>query len=139
MSTDDYRKHLDFIQAVITRQASNSFLIKGWCLTVAVAAYGFALNSQSRRVAVLGIGGSLVFWGLDAYFLRQERMFRCLFKKAVNQEVAVYSMNALSFKKEAKANWFRVAMSYTLAFLYGPVFLAGWAVIYFLTTLRAKA
>jgi hypothetical protein len=32
-------KHLEFVQAVITRLANNSFLMKGWALTVAGAFY----------------------------------------------------------------------------------------------------
>ena len=34
-------KHLELIQAIITRLASNSFFIKGWALTVAAATFGF--------------------------------------------------------------------------------------------------
>jgi hypothetical protein len=40
-------KHLEFIQAVITRLANDSFLRKGWALTVAGAFYGFAVKGTS--------------------------------------------------------------------------------------------
>jgi hypothetical protein len=30
-------KHLDFIQLTITRMAANSFLLKGWCVTLIAA------------------------------------------------------------------------------------------------------
>lgn len=36
--TDDQRKHLDFIQAVIARLSTSSSTAKGWGLTVAMAA-----------------------------------------------------------------------------------------------------
>gem|GEM_PF-6654994 len=31
---ENKRKHLDLIQAIITRLSNNSFLIKGWCITL---------------------------------------------------------------------------------------------------------
>jgi len=34
---DDKRKHVEFIQAAIARMAGNSFVIKGWSLTIAAA------------------------------------------------------------------------------------------------------
>jgi hypothetical protein len=43
--SDAELKHLEFIQAVITRPATNSFLIKVWALTAAEAFYGFGSES----------------------------------------------------------------------------------------------
>ena len=40
----DTIKHLEFIQAVITRMAGNSFVLKGWAITLAAA--GFALAAK---------------------------------------------------------------------------------------------
>lgn len=48
--SEDQRKHLDFIQAVIARLASSSAAAKGWGLTVATAAFGF---SATKAVPVL--------------------------------------------------------------------------------------
>jgi hypothetical protein len=42
---DEHRlKHMEFIQAVVGRLASNSFFVKGWAITVAGAFIGFALK-----------------------------------------------------------------------------------------------
>ena len=72
-------KHLEFIQAVISRLGGNGFLMKGWALTVAGAFYGFGLNSHNRWLALAGVLPTLAFWGLDAYFLSAERLFRKLY------------------------------------------------------------
>ena len=32
-------KHLEFIQNAINRMASNSFIIKGWCITLIVGLF----------------------------------------------------------------------------------------------------
>jgi hypothetical protein len=58
---------------------SDSFLMKGWALTVAGAFYGFAVKGTAWQVAAIGLMPVVVFWGLDAYFLRQERLFRGLY------------------------------------------------------------
>jgi len=72
-------KHLELIQATITRLAGNSFLVKGWAITVAGAFFGFALSSHSTRLAVAAVVPIAAFWALDAYFLRAERLFRALY------------------------------------------------------------
>lgn len=94
---DDHRKHLEFIQGVVTRLANNQFLIKGWSLTVAAAVYGYAATHRSLAVAFTGIAVSAGFWMLDAYFLRQERLFRFLWVSAVAGEQDTFSLNVGPF------------------------------------------
>ncbi len=38
-------KHLEFVQAVIARQAANSFLLKGWSVTLATALVALGTNA----------------------------------------------------------------------------------------------
>jgi len=119
-------KHLEFIQAVITRLANNSFLMKGWALTVAGAFYGFAVKGTSWKVAAIGLMPVLIFWGLDAYFLRQERLFRGLYDQVRqrNPRVEPFAMNAAAYASGV-ASWGRTLFSRTLAPFYGPVFIIG--------------
>ena len=78
-SEEDRRKHLDFIQAVITRMSAASSNVKGWLLPVVTATYGFALIQHSRAVALLGLAAVVLFMFLDANYLRQERAYRRLY------------------------------------------------------------
>src|SRR6266487_2496159 len=100
MSYDDFEanrlKHLDLIQAVIGRLAGNSFLIKGWTITVAGAFFGFALSSHSAWLAVTATVPILAFRWLDAYFLRAERLFRALYDEVrlKDERVTPFSMGA---------------------------------------------
>ena len=64
-SEEDRRKHLDFIQAVVTRMSAASSSAKGWLLPVATATYGFALIQHSRAVALLGLAAVVLFMFLD--------------------------------------------------------------------------
>jgi hypothetical protein len=80
MSIDEKVAHLGFIQGVINRMGNNSFLVKGW--TVALVAAIFALASKDSKssfvyVALLPI---IVFWLLDSYYLREEKLFRKLYE-----------------------------------------------------------
>lgn len=71
-------KHLEMIQAVVTRLSNEGFLIKGWAVTLAGVIAGLAVNSKSWELALVGCLPTLAFWTLDAMFLRDERLFRAL-------------------------------------------------------------
>lgn len=79
---EDRRKHLEFIQAVITRMATASSNAKSWLLPVVTAAYGYAVTQRADSVAFLGIVAVLVFAFLDANYLRKEQEYRDLYKVA---------------------------------------------------------
>lgn len=76
-------KHLDFIQALITRMSHSSVQAKSWLLPVVVAAYGYALTQRSGSVALLGIAAVFLFGYMDASYLRQERAYRRLYNAVV--------------------------------------------------------
>lgn len=74
-------KHMEMIQAVITRLAGNSFLVKGWAVTIATALLGFAVSRNESRLAWIALAPVLLFWWLDAYYLYAERLFRGLYEQ----------------------------------------------------------
>jgi len=76
VSDETFHKELEQIQNIIERQASNSFKIKGWTVTLVVVALLFRTKDIHLGVAFIPLIG---FWYLDAYFLRQERRFRELY------------------------------------------------------------
>lgn len=69
-------KEIDLIEDIIKRFASNSFMIKGW--TVTLVSVTLLLKGDDKHL-LLAILPTLVFWFLDTYFLRQERIYRLLF------------------------------------------------------------
>lgn len=86
------------IQAVIGRLGNDSFLIKGWAVTIAGAMLGFAVDSHSERLAMLSLIPTLLFWVQDSLFLRSERLFRLLHEEVRRPGSAVepFFMNATS-------------------------------------------
>ena len=74
-------KHLELIQGVINRLAGNSFYMKGWTVVLLSALLVLVVREDQGDLSLLGLLPVLVFWGLDAYFLWQERLFRALYDR----------------------------------------------------------
>ena len=74
-------KHLEFIQANISRMNQNSFHMKGWCIAVVsalLAIYAGSIDETGYGNAIfifVAIIPTLLFWFLDSYYLQQERKF----------------------------------------------------------------
>jgi hypothetical protein len=87
-------EHLKMIQAVITRLSGNSFLMKGWSVTIAAGLSAFAKTESDRSLAWIGVGAVVIFAWLDAFYLAQERAYRTLYNRASRSDDASYSMAA---------------------------------------------
>ena len=62
---EDLHKHLDFIQAVVTRMSAASTSTKSWLLPVVTATYGYGMTQNAWSVIALGLGAVLLFMFLD--------------------------------------------------------------------------
>ena len=115
-------KHLEMIQAVINRMANNSFLLKGWSVTLISALLALAAANSDRRFVFVAILPLLMFWLLDAYFLRQERLFRKLYDhvRTLAESAIDFSMDTAPYVN-ATASWGRVMVSRTLLIFYGAI------------------
>jgi hypothetical protein len=72
-ATDYLFEETKLIQEVINRMGNNSFLVKGWAITLVVATFLFKMPLNYQFIAFLPW---LLFWYLDAYFLRIEKLYR---------------------------------------------------------------
>lgn len=70
-------KHLEIIQGIITRMAQNSFMIKGWTLSLIIATYAFI--SSNILYITLVLCTIILFSSLDAYYLYLEKEYRSLY------------------------------------------------------------
>ncbi len=115
-------KHLEMIQAVVNRMANNSFLLKGWAVTLVSALLALAAANSDRRFVFVAVLPLLMFWLLDAYFLRQERLFRKLYDKVrkLDEKAIDFSMNTAPHVAET-ASWIGVMFSRTLVIFYGAL------------------
>jgi len=111
-------EHLDYIQNVINRMSNNSFLIKGWTITFISLLFILAVNGSSYLLLVLSLLPLICFWGLDAYYLRQERLFRELYGAVRQGRVnEPFSMKTKPFEKNVDG-WFLTLLSPTVGILY---------------------
>jgi hypothetical protein len=114
-------KEIDLIQDVIKRMAFNSFLIKGWTITLVVVSLLLRGDNNQTWMAFIPL---LVFWFLDSYFLRQERLYRKLYEWVINNrlntEAHLFDMNAYRFEEEVQPRC-RIMFSVTLGRFYGPI------------------
>jgi len=146
---DNSIKHLEFIQSVIARLANDSFLMKGWGLTVSGAFFGFSVRDLDWRIGAVGLLPVLAFWYLDAYFLSRERLFRRLYDAVRRGEPMVepFSMDYRAFLDHdgswrdcqgSKATWWCTVRSRTLWSFYLSILLVGIVVIAAGATHRAS-
>lgn len=66
-------KHLEFIQATITRMNQNSFQITGWMITLVSALLALYASSEKPVYIIIAVVPTFIFGLLDAYYLQQER------------------------------------------------------------------
>ncbi|REE96651.1 hypothetical protein [Thermomonospora umbrina] len=129
--SDAQIKHLEFIQNTVARLAGNSFLAKGWALTISAALYGVSASRLSPWIALAAIGPTLGFWWLDSYFLQQERLFRCLYNdvRKPDSSVELFSMDTSPYRGDVHVVWRRVFFSSTLRVFYGALVVAGMVLV----------
>ena len=83
---DKKLKHLEMVQSVINRMASNSFMLKGWAVTLVAGIFALAGKDTDKLYFLVAYVPVIVFWGLDAYYLLQERLYRSLYDKVRQTE-----------------------------------------------------
>lgn len=140
---EDTRKHLDFIQSVITRMSAASSNAKAWLLPVVTAAYGYALTQKADSVALLGVGATALFAYLDANYLRQEKRFRSLYKAVASgqYEIANFSLQPDDLPPEVSTkemgDWSGSTPKWVNRLLPGPTVWLSWSIGPFYGTLAA--
>lgn len=116
----DRLKHLDYIQAVIARLANNSFVMKGWSLTLCSALLGFAVSRTQASLALISLAPAIAFALLDAYYLRQERAFRSMFRYvAASEELQDFDMDPTPYSRNQL--WRSAIASFSIAAFYGVI------------------
>ena len=91
-------KHLEFIQGVINRHNSNSFMLKGWAITIASALYALGGTINQPFVIFIALIPIFLFWGLDAFYLTNERCFVDLYSSVAKGKYSIPTKRI--FKKE---------------------------------------
>jgi hypothetical protein len=122
---DNKRKHLEMIQGVINRMASNQFLFKGWSITLIAAIATFTAKGNSPSLMAIPIVATLLFWFVDAYYLMLERAFRKLYEAVVatDEDDIDFSMD-IADRGIGFTDWFRTLWRPVMVLFYGFTLIA---------------
>lgn len=113
-------KHLEFIQQIITRMNVNSFLLRGWSITLVSALFAFATKDTNIQYIIITYISTPLFWILDSYYLSQERKFRDLYDIVRNTENSKIDFNMKTINSN-KNSWISSFFSKTEILFYGTL------------------
>ena len=77
--------HLTILQGVIERMASNSRLLKAWCITIVAAILVVVAGKDKPDYVLITLVPIIMFCVLDAYYLALERGFRKAYEDFVRK------------------------------------------------------
>jgi len=123
-----YSEYFTIIQKVINRMAQNSFLIKAWLVTIVAAI--FVLTFSILNILIFGVLLiiSIIFWTLDSYYLKIERLYRHLYNSKVEEfnndqkrkGMVLFDMNFKPYVNQEKKVP-RIMISKSEALFYMPI------------------
>ena len=126
ISIEEIHKEIDLLQSCITRMAQNSFMIKGWFVSiyaVILALLPEKVNMFLLCIALVAV--NLIFWYLDGFFLRTEKVYRKIYdwvleERPQNNRELMYQLNPGKFngKIENVESIWKVMWSKTLRWFY---------------------
>ncbi len=131
MSEESFHKEIELIQNVINRMAQNSFLIKGWGISLVAIVLALTqeeiFHAQNGTIVLILVGVLIFsFWYLDAYFLRLERLFRKHYEFVIRHREdsnrLAFDLNVTPYLKEVDGIY-RIMFSISLRPFYGIPFL----------------
>lgn len=116
--------HLEMIQGIINRMATNSFSLKGWAVTLVSGIFVLSSKDADKMFFLIAYIPILIFWGLDSYYLLQERLFRSLYNKVriLDESQIDFNIDTSLPEFKCKKNTFWVCMtSVTEFWFYFPL------------------
>jgi hypothetical protein len=119
---DNKVKHLEMILRIVDRLSNNAFLLKGWSVVLVSALFALAAKDAKPFFVYLCYFPAITFWGLDGYFLRQERLYRQLYDKVrvQSEHLVDFSMDTSSVLGTTES-WSQTCLSKTLLAFHGTI------------------
>lgn len=77
--------HLQIMQSVINRMATNSASCKAWCITLVSAILVIVADKGKPNFAYIALLPTFLFSALDAYYLALEKSFRASYNAFVRK------------------------------------------------------
>lgn len=119
------------VQDIISRMANNSFLIKGWAVTLVVASLLLKGLYYDYFIAFIPWG---IFWIYDAYFLRLERLYRELYDWLIANRLTKDEF-FLDVSKKSVEKRFGKQVKCTIQLMFSKVLIAFYGFLFFIILL----
>lgn len=84
--SEEKMRYIELIQNIINRMSGNSFMLKGWAVSLLAGFFALAPKDTDKMFFVIAYVPIVVFCLLDSYYLQQERLYRALYEKARKQD-----------------------------------------------------
>ena len=119
------QKHLELIQGTIERFSKNSFLLKGWSVTLFSALLAFSVHNCNVNLVYFACIPTTILWGLDGFFLWQEQLFRKLYDlvRRLPEDKIDFSMDENQITGKDRPKWLKAIFSKTLIPFHCPLLL----------------
>ena len=112
-------KQLEMLQAVINRMASNSFVFKGWSVTIIAGLSAFATSDSNKKLLMVAFLATLLLWAVDAYYLSLERQYRLLYEKRAKQKPKEISLSMKLSEYSKLKSWLKALFAPVLLGFFG--------------------
>jgi hypothetical protein len=139
VTTEELHKEIELIQSCVTRMENNSFLLKGWLITLIIAFITLLPENINRfYICIIILLIDLAFWYLDGFYLKQEKLYRWKYEWVTTKrlegnrdflynlnpyEKDMWIVNNIKGKKE-EPNLILVMLTKSLIPIYGGIFLS---------------
>lgn len=102
-------KELDLIQAVITRMAQNSFMIKGWYFALIIVISAWKFGNTWFYIGTIFIA-TVIFYILNLQFYIYERRFRDLYGERIKLRCEGDNYNDMLYSLTTKSEDFSIKL-----------------------------
>lgn len=119
------QSHLQIMQGVIQRMATNSASCKAWCITIVSAILVLIADKNKPELAWLALLPLFLFLALDAYYLALEKAFResynTFIKKLHNNELFSDDLYSVTSKGNMSKHQLESLKSFSVWGFYGAL------------------
>ena len=118
-------KYLELIQGIINRMSSNSFMLKGWAVTLVAGIFAISAKDAEKMYFLVAYIPVIIFWFLDSYYLKQEHLYISLYNEVrLKKETEIdFSLDASHCDCGKKLEYIKCLISKTESWFYFPLVL----------------
>lgn len=95
-------RFLEMIQGIMTRMSTNSFMLKGWAVTLVAGVFVLAERDSNAVYFLIAYVPVILFWLLDSYYLMLERQYKHFYDIVTEMKVDKINFKIVRPKPDRK-------------------------------------